>query len=129
MKAYRLLKKTLFILFIISLPSCVAEEDLEGDIADEYVGTWNYRDKSVSKDATSVYIEKISSNEIKINNFHNLGSAISTTFRVSDHTLTIISTTVASLPINGGGTSTYSYDEITIEYYYDNENFEAVMWR
>jgi|LGVF01.1.fsa_nt_gb hypothetical protein len=126
----KILRISFFAFLVFALPACVSEDDISSDIADEYVGTWNYSDKEISsKDATTVLIEKISSDKIKIFGFHNLGSSISTSFSVFDHDLTITSSIVDGLPISGSGTSNYNYDEIVVKYDYDGDSYEATLYR
>jgi len=120
--------KILIIIIVASFFSCTSTNNsMDENIAKLYVGEWGYFDKQLNKDATSVSIERISDDEIKIIGFHNLGNSVSTKFRVSDNNLQITSTTIDGLPVEGKGTSNYSYDEITVLYSVDGDDFEANM--
>ena len=124
----RVINQILLFLVVLSSLSCAVDNNnLDEDIASLYVGEWSYFDKQLNKDALSVTIERISDDEIKVLGFHNLGSSIYTKFRVSENDLTITSTVIDGLAIEGGGYSNYSYDEITILYSVASENFEAKM--
>ncbi len=120
------LNRFIALVMFISITSCsITGESLEDDIASNYVGDWSYNDHSLGKDATTVSIEKLSDGEIVIYGFHNLGRSVSTNFDVEGHELTITSSKVDGLPISGSGTSNYNYDEITIQYNVDGDDYEA----
>lgn len=124
----RVINQIAFFLIVLGMSSCAVDSNnLDEDVASLYVGEWSYFDKQLYKDASSVTIERISNDEIKIFGFHNLGSGVYTKFRVSENDLKIISTVIDGLPIEGEGYSNYSYDEITILYSVDGDDFEAKM--
>ena len=113
---------------LLGLKSCAIDDNaLDDDVASLYVGEWSYNDVRLGKDATNVSIEKISDNEIKIIGFFNLGRSVYTRFKVTDKTLEITSTTIDGLPIDGGGTSNYSHDELNILFSVDGDAYEANM--
>ena len=120
--------RLLVLIIVASLSSCVSDNNsIDENISSLYIGEWSYFDKQLNKDATSISIERISDNEIKIIGFHNLGNSVSTKFIVSDNDLVITSTLIDGLAIEGKGTSNYSYDEITVLYSVDGDDFEAKM--
>ena len=124
----RVINQIAFFLIVLGMSSCAVDSNnLDEDVASLYVGEWSYFDKQLYKDASSVTIERIGNDEIKILGFHNLGSGVYTKFRVIENDLKIISTVIDGLPIEGEGYSNYSYDEITILYSVDGDDFEAKM--
>lgn len=123
--------KVLVIMSIVfSFSSCsVEEKDLDGDIAQKYLGSWSYFDERLGKDASAVEIERVGDklNEIYIRNFHNFGLGSKTKFKLSNHDLLIISIKLEGLAIKGKGSSNYSFDKIEVNYEIDGDSFRAEM--
>lgn len=121
------LNKILLIMMVVNLSSCVADDNtLDEDIASLYVGSWtNNYELAKSKDVNGVTIERINDNEIRMINFFNLGKE--TNFRVEGNDLSITSTEVDGFLVSGSGTSNYSYDEITIYYNFDGDEYVALL--
>lgn len=119
-----LLNVFLILTLLIGVYSCSTEGEnvLDENVAINYVGEWSNR-YQLAKDANRVTIERINNSEIVMNNFFNLGK--STTFSVEAHNLTITTTVVDGLSVSGEGTSNYSFDEITIYYTLDGDDFKS----
>lgn len=123
-----LLNKLLLIMMVVNLSSCTVDDDsLDGDIASLYVGNWtNNYDIAKTKDVGGLTtIERINDNEIRMINFFNLDKE--TIFRVEGNDLYINSTEVGGFIVSGEGTSNYSYDEITIYYTFDGDEYVALL--
>jgi hypothetical protein len=117
-----------FFVLIITIvsQSCSSEVDEISDIADSYVGNWNWKDKEISKtdDFVTVDVRKLSSEEIEISNFHGILSA---KFKVEGHDLFLIDTDDSFLTEVVSGKSTYDYKTVNFVYYYDNQKYRSQM--
>ena len=122
-----LLNKLLLIMMVVNLSACAVDDNsLEEDIASLYVGSWtNNYNMAKANDVNGVTIDRVNDNEIIMTNFFNLGKE--TRFRVEGNDLEITSTEVDGFIVSGEGTSNYSYDEITIYYTFDGDEYVALL--
>ncbi len=112
---------------IASFTSCAVDDNsLDEDIASLYVGSWtNNYNLAKTTDVNGVIIDRINENEIRMINFFNLGKG--SVFKVEGNDLILKNTEVDGYKVSGSGTSNYSYDEVTIYYSFDGDEYVALL--